>query len=82
GRITATALHLALTPLTEPSTEAIELAAPWSLGRCLHQALPRLDVRDPTQLCVEQVVEFAESVYEVFIRDGLPTDLAITGAGR
>lgn len=82
GRITATALHLALTPLTEPSTEAIELAAPWNLGRCLHHALPRLDVRDPSQLCVEQVVEFAESVYEVFIRDGLPTDLAITGAGR
>jgi glutamate/tyrosine decarboxylase-like PLP-dependent enzyme len=81
GRITATALHLALTPLAVSSAAAVEFAAPWDLGRRLQRAMPRLDVHDPTRLSVEQVVEFAEIVHEVFMRDGLPTDLAVAGAG-
>ena len=51
-------------------------------GRRLHGALPRLDVRDPDQLGVEQVIDFAENVHEVFMRDGLPASLVIAGAGR
>ncbi|RZU18324.1 pyridoxal-dependent decarboxylase [Streptomyces sp. BK239] len=82
GRISDSGLHLALTPLSEPRTEAIELSAPFDLGRHLHDALPRLDVRDPLQLGIEQVVEFAEQVHEVFTRDGLPSGLVIAGAAQ
>ncbi|MFJ5071531.1 hypothetical protein ACIQC7_34455 [Kitasatospora sp. NPDC088556] len=82
GRITDTGLHLALTPLAESRTDALELAAPWNLGVRLHDALPRLDVQDPARLSIEQVVDFAENVHEVFTRDGLPADLAIAGAHR
>ncbi|MEV0537268.1 pyridoxal-dependent decarboxylase [Kitasatospora sp. NPDC050463] len=82
GRLTDTGVHLALTPLAEPRTDAIELAAPWDLGRRLHDALPRLDVQDPARLSIEQVIDFAESVHEVFTRDGLPADLVVAGARR
>lgn len=82
GRITDSSLHLALTTLSEPRTEAVELSAPFDLGRDLHDALPRLDVRDPLRLDIDQVVDFAEHVHEVFTRDGLPSGLVIAGAGR
>ncbi len=82
GRLTDTGLHLALTPLAEPRTDALELAAPWGLGVRLRDALPRLDVQAPARLSIEQVVDFAENVHEVFTRDGLPADLVIAGADR
>ncbi|MEJ8650659.1 pyridoxal-dependent decarboxylase [Streptomyces sp. MS1.AVA.3] len=82
GRVSDSGLHLALTALSEPRTDAIELAAPFDLGRHLHDALPRLDVRDPDQLGIEQVIDFAEDVHEVFARGGLPAGLVIAGVGR
>ncbi|NUK13977.1 pyridoxal phosphate-dependent decarboxylase family protein [Streptomyces lunaelactis] len=82
GRVSDSGLHLALTALSEPRTEAVELSAPWDLGRCLHDALPRLDVRDPVLLGIEQVVDFAERAHEVFTREGLPAGLVIAGAGQ
>ncbi|MDX2757331.1 pyridoxal phosphate-dependent decarboxylase family protein [Streptomyces europaeiscabiei] len=82
GRISDSSLHLALNPLSEPRTEAVQLSAPFALGQQLHDALPRLDVRDPSRLGIEQVVDFAEQVHEVFTRDGLPSGLVIAGVGR
>ncbi|MFD9107048.1 pyridoxal phosphate-dependent decarboxylase family protein [Streptomyces bottropensis] len=82
GRVSDSGLHLALTALSEPRTEAIEFSVPFDLGRLLHDVLPRLDVRDPSRLDIQQVVDFAEDVYEVFTRDGLPSSLVIAGARR
>ncbi|HEX5568753.1 MAG TPA: hypothetical protein VFY14_17820, partial [Streptomyces sp.] len=82
GRLTPHEVHLTLTALAEPRTDALHLAGPWHLGRRLHDALPRLDVRNTDRLTVEQVADFAESVHKVFTHIGLPKDLKLAGAER
>lgn len=60
-----------------------QIAAPvGNVNDVEHDALPRLDVRDPEQLGMQQVIDFAEDVHEAFTRSGLPTGLLIAGAGR